>query len=571
MNSRKELSYRGNTSLKKPGAKIEFTPELIEEYIKCKNDIIYFAEHYFKIVTEKGLVLIKLRDYQKEMIKSMSENRFTISNQSRQSGKSETFRIFLTHYILFNEYKTVAILANKGDTSREILSKLQLSYQALPAWLQLGVIDFNKGSFTLENNSRIIATSTSKNSARGFTAHCIVLDEMAFIENFAEFYAAVFPVISAGEETKIIITSTPNGINHFYDFWKGAIENKNGFYPIFVPWDKVPGRDIKWKTEILKGLNNDLEKFSAEFECEFLGSSGTLISGWKLKQIIGSQKQPLFKTNDINLKMYEKPIKENSYIIIADVSRGKGLDYSAFSVIDVSDLPYKQICTFRDNQIAPADYADIIYKTAKLYNNASVLTEINDIGEQIGYILLIEYGYENVLCTENSGKSGKKISFGGKKSDKGIRTTKIVKNIGCSTLKLLIEQDKLICYDEETINEFASFSRKKLSYEAEPGKHDDMVMCLVLFAWLTDQQYFKEMTNINTSLSLRERSNERINNDLLPFGFINSISPPKNYAEYHEDINMNIPFKEYVEDIEIGKKIIIDNCQWEIVDYKMPY
>jgi len=578
MSRRKDLSYRGNTSLKKPGAKIEFTPELIEEYIKCKNDVIYFAENYFKIITEKGLELIRLRDYQKEMIRSMSDNRFTISNQSRQSGKSETFRIFLTHYILFNDYKTVAILANKGDTSREILSKLQLSYQALPSWLQLGIIDFNKGSFTLENNSRILATSTSKNSARGFTAQVVVLDEMAFIENFEEFYAAVYPVISAGEETKLIITSTPNGLNHFYDFWKGAIDKKNGFYPIFVPWDKVPGRGIKWKTEILQGLNNNLEKFATEFECEFLGSSGTLIAGWKLKQLVGSHKPPLFKNEEINLKMYEKPIKaieklpQHSYVLIADVSRGKGLDYSAFSVIDVTELPYRQVCTFRDNQIAPADYADIIYKTALLYNNAAVLTEINDIGEQVGYILIVEYGYDNVLCTENSGKTGKKISFGGRKSDKGIRTTKIVKSMGCSVLRLLIEQDKLICYDEDTLNEFTSFSRKKLSYEAEAGKHDDMVMCLVLFSWLTDQSYFKEMTDINTSMALRERSNEQIDNNMLPFGFTTNYAPRvQTMEDFNHSINMNVPFREYVEDIEVGRTSNFDGCVWTVGDFKMQY
>jgi len=512
------------------------------------------------------------------MIRSMHKNRFTISNQSRQSGKTETFRVFLIHYILFNEYKSVGILANKADTANEILGKIQYSYQALPLWLQLAVIEFNKGSFVLENGSRIIAGSTSSDSIRGYTFQVVVIDEAAHIDNWEAFYTSVYPTISEGKKTKIVMTSTPNGLNHFYEFWKNSEEGKNDFHRIYVPWHKVPGRDEKWKQETLRGMNGNLEKFAQEFEVEFLGSSGTLIAGWKLKMLKGSQKTPLFSNSEINLKMYEKPIKaieklpQHSYVLIADVSRGKGLDYSAFSVIDVTELPYRQVCAFRDNQIAPADYADIIYKTALLYNNAAVLTEINDIGEQVGYILIVEYGYDNVLCTENSGKTGKKISFGGRKSDKGIRTTKIVKSMGCSVLRLLIEQDKLICYDEDTLNEFTSFSRKKLSYEAEAGKHDDMVMCLVLFSWLTDQSYFKEMTDINTSMALRERSNEQIDNNMLPFGFTTNYAPRvQTMEEFNHSINMNVPFRDFVEDAEVGRKVIFDNCQWEVADFKMQY
>lgn len=588
----KKIGYRGHSDLKKPGAKFEWTEELIKEYMKCKNDIIYFAEHYFKIISEfevndkkeTKLELIKLRDYQKEMLLSMRDNRFTISNQSRQSGKSETFRIFVTWYILFNKYITVALLANKGDTARELLSKLQISYQALPIWLQLGVTEFNKGSFVLENKSRIIATATTKTAARGFTAQIVILDETAFIDNWNEFYSAVYPIISAGSSTKLIMTSTPNGLNHFYEFWKGATEKDpskwNGFHAIFVPWYNVPGRDEKWKEGILKGLNYNYAQFEAEFECEFLGSSGTLIGGWKLKLMIGSHLTPINESNEIKLKIYENPIKEikelhenkltiyppHSYMIIADVSRGKGLDYSAFSVIDITKLPYKQVASFRDNNIVPADYAEIILKTAQFFNNAYVLVEINDIGDQIGYMLQIDYGYENLLCTENAGRLGKKVSFGGKKADKGIRTTIPVKNLGCSMLKLMIEQDKLLIVDENTIGEFATFSKDKKTYKAEDGKHDDMVMGLVLFSWLTEQSYFKEMTDINTASSLREMTSENIQSNLLSFGYnIQDMTKPlRTVDEWHHEVNMNLSWKDYVDDPQIGQQVKYDGIIWNV-------
>ena len=504
---------------------------------------------------------------------------FLCGNTLIPTHNTETFRVFLIHYILFNDYKSVGILANKADTANEILGKIQFSYQALPLWLQQAVLEFNKGSFVLENGSRIIAGSTSSDSIRGYTFQVIIIDEAAHIENWDGFYSSVFPTISAGKQTKLIMTSTPNGLNHFYEFWKASEEGKNDFHRIFVPWDMVPGRDEKWKLDTLRMINNNAEKFSQEYSCDFLGSSGTLIAGWKLKQLVGSQIEPILKTDNISLKMYEKPIKEfklektivpaHSYVIIADVSRGKGLDYSAFSVIDITKLPYKQVCVFRDNQIAPADYADVLYKTAKIYNEAMILTEINDIGEQVGYLLISEFGYENVLCTENSGKSGKKISFGGKKADKGIRTTKLVKGIGCSTLKLLVEQDKLLVVDEQTISEFTTFSRSKLSYAAEEGKHDDLVMGLVLFSWLTDQQYFKEYTDINTSASLREMTTERIENTLTPFGFIrDSLSPSPN-SPFHQSLNLNLPFTDYTMDKEIGMKVVFDDCQWEVMEYRV--
>ena len=511
--------YKGNINLKGINQGIDWTPELVSEYIKCYNDPIYFIETYMKIINvNEGLVSFKLYDYQKEMINGFKENRFNIITTARQSGKSTTTCGFILWYIIFQSEKTVALLANKGDTAREILSRIQLAFQHLPKWLQQGVREWNKGSLELENNSRVIAAATSASAIRGYTINLLFIDEAAFIDNWEEFFTSVYPTISSGSDTKVVLVSTPNGLNHFYSIWINAKENRNNYFHIEVLWQNVPGRDEQWKNDTLAAMNFDTEKFNQEYSCEFLASSSTLISGWKLKELI--HMNPL--TEKEGLIQYYQPDKEHVYMIVCDVSRGKGLDYSAFQVIDVTKMPYQQVCVFRSNKTSPVDYSQIIHKVARGYNNAAVLIEINDIGEQVSTSLHYDFAYDNVLFTENAGRSGKRITagFGGKGVDKGIRTTRTVKSVGCSILKLLIEQNQLIINDFNTINELSTFSKKGKSYEAESGKNDDLVMCLVLFAWLSDQSYFREYTDINTLSSLREKTEEDIEQDVAPFGFI---------------------------------------------------
>ena len=513
--------YNGNALLKKSNQNIEWTIEMFNEYVKCSNDVVYFTETYMKIINiDHGLVSFKLYDYQKEMLQSMAENRFNIIATARQAGKSTVTCAFVLWYIIFHAEKTVALLANKGETAREILGRIQLAYQHLPRWLQQGVKEWNKGSMELENNSRVLAAATSSDNIRGYSINLLFIDEAAFIENWDTFFTSVYPTISSGKESKIVLVSTPNGLNHFYSLWVNAREKRNGYVPIEVTYDKVPGRDAAWKEQTLASMNFDTAKFEQEYCVEFMGSSGTLIAGWKLKELV--HQTPL--TVKEGLSQYFAPIKGHSYAIVCDVSRGKGLDYSAFSVMDVTIMPYNQVCVYRNNMITPIDYADIIFRIAKSYNNAAVLVEINDIGEQVSHHLHYELEYDTVLFTENAGRAGKRISTGfGTGSgniDKGIRTTKPVKASGCAILKLLVEQNQLIINDFHTIEELSTFSRKNQSYEAEEGKHDDMVMPLVLFAWLSDQQYFKDYTDINTLMKLREKSDEDIMNDLSPFGFI---------------------------------------------------
>jgi hypothetical protein len=514
-----EKGYKGNILLKRANQDIDWTPELVQEYVKCSEDPIYFVTNYMQIITlNEGLKLFNPYPYQKNMIKSFVENRYSVVTTARQAGKSTTTCGFILWYIIFQADKTVALLANKGETAREILGRVQLAYQHLPKWLQQGVKEWNKGSFELENNSRVIAAATSTSAIRGYTINLLFIDEAAHIENWDEFFTSVYPTISSGTESKIILVSTPNGLNHFHSTWANAIQGKNGYNPILVNWRDVPGRDDKWKQETLAGMNFDIEKFNQEMECEFLGSSGTLIAGWKLKELV--EQIPITKKD--GMYQYFKPEKDHVYLIVADVSRGKGLDYSAFQVIDVTKMPYEQACVYRNNGVTPVDYADIIHRTAIAYNNASVLVEINDIGEQVSHSLHYDFGYENILFTENSGRAGKQVTagFSGRTADKGIRTTKLVKSVGCSMMKLLIEQNQLIINDRNTIHELSTFSKKGNSYEAEPGKHDDLVMCLVLFAWLSEQQYFKDYTNINTLVTLRDKNEEEMDQDLSPFGFV---------------------------------------------------
>jgi len=534
--------YNGNVNLKKARRQIQWTAEMLQEYIRCKDDPIYFAEKYIQIVhVDHGLIPIVLYDYQKEIMTKVTNNRRVTVVTSRQAGKTTTAAAIILHYILFNEHKTVALLANKGDAAREILDRIKLSYESLPDWLQQGVVEWNKGSIELENGCKVLAAATSSSAIRGKSISLLYIDEAAFVENWDEFFASVFPTISSGETTKILFTSTPNGLNHFYKTCSGAANGTNGYQYVEVPWQRVPGRGEAWYKETIAAMDFDLEKFAQEFECQFLGSSGTLISGAVLKTLVS---QPAIFAHD-GLNKYYDPVAGHSYVIVVDVSRGKGLDYSAFQVIDVTTMPYQQVCTYKNNMVTPLDYSGTIYRTSKAFNSATILVEINDVGAQVADSLYYDYECETIVYTENAGARGKRISTGfGKGSgiDRGIRTTKTVKAIGCSMLKLLIEQRQLIINDHDTIHELSRFSKKGISYEAEQGCNDDLVTGLVLFAWMTDQQYFRELTDINTLMKLRDKTEEELENDLVPFGFMDDGQPDDDIIDLVRNPNREFMF-----------------------------
>ena len=422
--------------------------------------------------------------------------------------------------------KTVAILANKADVAQEMVQRLQFAYESIPIWLQQGIKQggWNKTSVQLENGSRVFSAATSKDSISGFTVDFLMIDEVAKIEKWKDFWTATSQTLSNNPDAKMAMISTPFGMNHFWEFWDGAQPLKgdgtpretNGFVPFKITWHMVPGRDEAWKLKTLADLNFDIGQFRQEQEVEFLGSSGTLIAGWKLEQIRGTIKTPIWE--DTFLRKYEDPIKDHIYTLIADVSRGKGLDHSAFSVFDVTVLPFRQVCTFRSNIITPIDYAQIIGHVGRAYNQAHILVEINDIGGQIVDALFNDYEYENIFrtTTGGAGRGGKRITTGSDKSELGVKTTLPTKNQGCYYLKLLLEQNKLDIVDKETYHELSTFSKKNQSWAAEPGKNDDLAMGLVLFGWLSEQMYFKEITNIDTIEHLRDKDDEEIMSDILP-------------------------------------------------------
>ena len=512
--------YLGNPNLKKANTRTEFSAKQVQEFIKCKKDPIYFAKNYIKIVSlDEGLVHFKMWDFQEELIKNFHENRFNICKMPRQTGKSTTCVAYLLHYIVFNDSVNVGILANKAATARELLGRLQTAYENLPKWMQQGILSWNKGSMELENGSKILAASTSASAVRGMSFNIIFLDEFAFVPNhIAEaFFSSVYPTITSGKSTKVIMVSTPCGMNHFYRYWHDAQRGKNEYIATEVHWSEVPGRDDAWKEQTIK--NTSEQQFKVEFECEFLGSVDTLISVTKLRNLVFED--PIVN-NYKGMLVYEHPIKGNDYIITVDTARGIDHDSSAFIVFDITTYPYKTVARFKNAEIKPMLFPNIIHDTARAYNEAYVLVEINDIGEQVASIMQYDLEYENMLMCAMRGRNGQQVGsgFSGSKTQMGVRMTQAVKKLGCSNLKTLMEDDKIVTNDYDIIAELTTFVQKKQSWEAEDGCHDDLAMCLVIFAWLVAQDYFKEMTDTDVRKRIYEEQKNQIEQDMAPFGFI---------------------------------------------------
>ena len=511
--------YLGNPLLKKANVKIDFTPEQVKEFIKCKNDPIYFTKTYVQIVSlDEGLVPFKMWDFQEELIRKFHKSRFNIAKLPRQTGKSTTVVSYPLHYLIFNDSVNVGILANKASTARDLLARLATAYENLPKWIQQGVVVWNKGNIELENGSKILAASTSASAVRGMSFNIIFLDEFAFVPNHIadSFFASVYPTITSGKSTKVIIISTPQGMNHFYKMWQDAVNGRNDYTYHEVHWSQVPGRDAKWKEETIK--NTSQRQFTQEFECEFLGSVDTLISAAKLKALAFDE--PI--TRNKGLDIYEKPKDKNEYLLTVDVSRGIGGDYSAFIVYDITTVPYKIVGKYRNNEIKPMLFPNVINDVARAYNNAWVLCEVNDVGDGVASILNYDLEYPNVLMCAMRGRAGQIVGqgFSGNKTQLGVKMSVTVKKVGCANLKQIIEDDKLIFNDYEIISELTTFIQKKQSFEADEGFHDDLVMCMVIFAWLVQQDYFKELTDNDVRQRIYQEQKNQIEQDMSPFGFI---------------------------------------------------
>ena len=523
--------YNNNPNLKTAGIPIQWSKDQSLEYVKCMEDPAYFIKTYVKIVNvDQGLINFDLYPFQEKMITNFYDNRFTICKIGRQSGKSITCIAFFLHYILFNKDVSVALLANKLATARELLSRLQMAYEHLPKWLQQGVLTWNKGNIELENGAKVMAAATSSSAIRGGSYNILFLDEFAFVPNelAEEFFNSVYPTISSGQSTKVIIVSTPQGMNHFYKLWVDAAEGRNTYVPIEVHWSEVPGRDAKWKEMTIK--NTSEQQFKQEFDTEFLGSTNTLINTSKLKSL--AYKTPLRALDNNTLKIYNVPVKGNVYFMTVDVARGRGGDYSAFSVFDCTEVPYKQVVTYRSNEIPPMIYPNVIHQLAKEYNDAFILVEINDVGQQVSDILHHDFEYENLLTIQNDPRKGQNISSGfGKAFTVGIRTTKATKKTGCFNFKSLVEEDKLIISDFETINEMTSFVSKGMKFEAEANRTDDLVDTCILFSWMTTETYFKDLCNVDTRREIYQERIRMMEENMLPFGFIHSSADIETFVD----------------------------------------
>ena len=526
-------TYLGNPNLKRSNVPINFTPDNIQEYLKCAENSVYFIKEYVRIINvDQGLVPFDLYDFQEEMVDTFNKNRFVVCKLPRQSGKSTTVTAYMLWLILFHADQNIAILANKGALARDLLGKIRLAYEHLPKWLQQGITVWNKGNIELENGSKIVAAATSSSAIRGGSYNLIFLDEFAFVGNNMadEFFSSVYPTISAGQSTKIFIVSTPNGMNHFYKLWVDSEEKTNNYIPIEVHWSQVPGHDEIWKEETI--ANTSAEQFRQEFECEFLGSANTLIHPSKLKQL--AFRTPLKVWNDI--EVYENPIENHEYVISVDTARGVGLDYSAFLVFDITEVPYKLVAKFRDKNISPLLYPNMISLAGTRYNGAFVMVELNDIGQQVADILHSDLEYENLLITSVRGRGGQKVGGGfAKVIQLGVKTTKQVKSIGCSNLKDMLENDKILIEDFDLITELSSFISRKNSYEAEEGSHDDLVMCCVLFAWLVRQEYFKDLTDTDIRTKIYNDKIKMLEDEALNFVLMDDGQPDPNVIDI--DIN----------------------------------
>ena len=513
-----DVGYLGNDNLKRIGVELQYTEEQVKEILKCSEDPVYFIKTYMKIVNvDHGLVPFEMWPFQEDMVRTFHNNRFSISKMPRQVGKTTTSAGYMLWCVLFQENYSIAILANKGSLARDILGRIQYAYEYLPIWLQQGIKVWNKGNIELENGSKINAYATSAAGVRGGSYNLIFLDEFAFVpKNMADdFFTSTYPVISSGKTTKVIIVSTPFGLNHFYKMWVDASEGRSTYKPLEIHWSMVPGRDEAWKEETIR--NTSEEQFRQEFETEFIGSSATLVSGSKLRSL--AFKTPL--ESEEGFDIYEKPVPGHLYICTVDCAEGVGLDYQTINVIDVTQVPYRQVAKYRNNKLPLLFFPTIIYSLANRYNEAFVLIETNNVGQQVVDILHYDLEYENVYKIDHHHIKGQTISGGFKRaSNFGIKTTKTVKKIGCANLKTLIESDKLLIADFDTIAELNTFVRVRDTYMAEEGNNDDLAMGLVLFAWLTAQSYFKDSTNVDIRKVLLEEENLLGDEQLTPVGFI---------------------------------------------------
>lgn len=533
-------SYNANPYLKRAFVNLQFSNWQVDEIIKCMNDPYYFFENYYYVKTPDGIeMLFNPYKYQRLMLDTMLHERFVICRMARQSGKSTIVIAYMLWNILFHQNRDLAILSKTEKDSIGLLTRIKFAYEKLPKWMQQGITRFDQTKIELENKSSITAAATTSAAARGSSYYCVFLDEFAFVPgNMAEeFYTSVYPTISAGKNTKIFIVSTPNGMNLFYRMFDDAERRKSTFVPITFDWTVVPGRDETWKIREIKNIGQ--EKFDQEYAVQFLGSVNTLIGSQAMHELKKLQIQPIDKRNGLDIFDYVVPGRK--YIITVDTSEGVGKDYSAFSVIDVTEKPYVLVAKYRNNREPILTYPNIILSVARRYNDAYVLIEVNDLGSQIASTMFYQFSYDNLICTNTStgSKYGQVAVLGnGKNKRLGLKMSQSTKRVGCANIKDIIESGQLIIRDFDYLVELSNFVKTKDSFAAKEGETDDLVMTLVMFGWLAKQDVFSSMTKTDIQ---RDWKNQK------------------------EEIHLPFPIRRDYSELN-NRYIDRDGCVWEKID-----
>jgi hypothetical protein len=516
--------HDGDPELKRSNLLYEYTPDEILEIEKCAKDVVYFAK-YCRVMTDDGLFYVKLRDYQESVLREYQASRFNIFLAPRQVGKSITSAIVLVWYLLFNHDKNAMILANVGSTAEELMDKIKAIVRGLPWFLKPGMVVNNVMSMKFDNGCRAIAKTTTKTSAIGFTIHFLYMDEFAHIHpNFIEsFFRSTYPTVSSSKVSRIIITSTPNGMNKFYEIYQGAVTGENSFNPIRVDWWQVPGRDENWKKEEIANLGSE-ELFNQEYGNQFLSSSTLLLGSNELKKIKSNETEYVWKEMDVltdlglpyeNFRWHPKfslddnTIKTNRFVLSIDLAGGGKGDFTVLNIFKVVPLPKKviedledfqdesdffgllQVGVYRDNEIEVEDFKRILETLLVRFfysDNVRVLLEINFKGELLIDKLSLNDNIPLELFVHT------KHTESARTRKPGIKYNEKNKLKYCEMLRSQVRLNRVLLNEKSwTIPELFSFGlNSRGTYSSQTG-HDDVAMTVVNLSGLFESSDFYDL------------------------------------------------------------------------------
>lgn len=490
--------YRGSKNVPIAGAQYPWTPAMIEELRKCKEDIIYFAENFFYIVNiDRGKEKIKLYDAQKRVLLSLVNNRFAVVLSCRQAGKSTLLTIFALWMVCFNADYRAAIVANKETTAINIFKRIRMAYEQLPNYIKPGVKDYAKTGMTLGNDSSILVSTTTTTSIRGDTLNCVLIDEVGFIEThlLEEFWSSVIPAISSGKTSKILLVSTPNGTtNKFYEIYSGAEQGKLGQWKAErIDWWDIPGRDEEWKQTMVEALGSE-EKFLQEFGNVFLDNNQCAIGAVVIERFKKEKLPPIWTSDDKEYVIYEKPSPDRLYVIGVDVGEGIGRAASVAQILDVTDLQeIKQVAVYGSSVVEPYHFANKLNILGHSWGLPPILIERNNCGAQVIDALYHNNKYEKIVSYNKISELDKY----NRTRNLGVLSHTNIKFDGIQNMRYWVNHLQTVkVNDPTTISEFETFVRQPngLYKKKNDDHYDDRIMALVWALFILEseicQQYF---------------------------------------------------------------------------------